>query len=186
MKSNSYTSNRKFGYFSAAGLLTSIVVANWVTTRYGFIPVGFGYQATAGTFAAGFALALRDGTQDLLGKRVMFAVIAAGAAVSYLIADPFIAAASVAAFVVAELVDFAVYTPLRNKSRLGDRRWAVAVGASSIAGALADTAIFLGIAFGWAAVTPAIAGQMLGKIWATVLYLAVGKMTAMKLGPYNG
>lgn len=185
MNNNNRVINRRIGYLLAAGLLISIVVANWVTTRYGFIPVGFGYQATAGTFAAGFALALRDGTQDLLGKRVMLVVIAVGAVISYLIADPFIALASVVAFAVAELVDFAVYTPLRNKSRLGDRRWAIAVGASSITGALADTVIFLGIAFGWAAVMPAIVGQMVGKLWATLLYLGVGKLASIKLGARN-
>ena len=169
---------RTTGLLSAALLLAAVVAANWATSTFGFVPVGFGFTATAGTFFAGFALALRDATQDLLGKRIMLAVIAVGAAVSYLIADPFIALASVVAFAVAELINFAVYTPLRNRSRLGDRRWASAVSASSLAGALADTVIFLAIAFGWAAVLPALAGQLVGKAWATVLYLLIGKAVA--------
>nr|WP_322002035.1 VUT family protein [Rhodococcus qingshengii] len=156
-------------------------MANWLTTRFGFVPVGFGFTATAGTFAAGFALAARDATQDLLGKPKMLAVIAIGAALSYIIADPFIATASAVAFAVAELLNFAVYTPLRNRSKLGDRRWMAAVSASSLIGALADTFIFLAIAFGWAAVLPALAGQLVGKAWATVAYLALGKIAALRV-----
>lgn len=166
------------GVASAAVLVGAVVVANWLTTRFGFVPVGFGLSATAGTFAAGFALAARDALQDLLGRRVMLAVLAVGAVLSFIVADPVIAVASAAAFVVAELLDFAVYTPLRTGSKLGGRRWAGAVGASSVVGAIADTAVFIGIAFGWAAVLPAMAGQLVGKLWATLLYLAVGKVIA--------
>jgi uncharacterized PurR-regulated membrane protein YhhQ (DUF165 family) len=101
-------------------------------------------------------------------------VIAAGAAVSYLVADPLIATASAAAFLLSEAVDLAVYTPLRKRSRAGDRRWASAVIASNLAGAAVDTVVFLALAFGWAAVLPAFAGQMVGKAWATVMYLLLG------------
>lgn len=174
-------SGQVLGYLSAAVLLCAVIVANWLTTRFGFVPVGFGFSATAGTFAAGFALAARDATQDLLGKPKMLAVIAIGAVLSYAIADPFIATASAVAFAIAELLNFAVYTPLRNRSKLGDRRWAAAVTASSLVGALADTFIFLAIAFGWAAVLPALAGQLVGKAWATAAYLALGKIASLSL-----
>ncbi|NCL73739.1 VUT family protein [Rhodococcus sp. YH1] len=170
--------HRTIGIASAAGLLASVVAANWTTTHYGFIPVGFGLTATAGTFAAGAALALRDATQDTLGTAGMLTVVAVATALSYLIADPSVAIASAAAFAVAELLNFAVYTPLRNRSKLGDRRWAAAVTSSSIAGALADTAVFLGIAFGAAAILPALAGQLVGKAWATIIYLVIGKGAA--------
>ena len=166
------------GLASAAALLASVVVANWVTTRFGFVPVGFGFMSTAGTFAAGFALAIRDSTQDLLGKKWMLATIGSGALVSYLIADPFIATASAAAFLIAELVDFTIYTPLREKSKLGDRRWAIAVVGSNLGSAVADTVVFLGIAFGTAAILPALVGQLVGKAWATLLYLLIGKAVA--------
>jgi uncharacterized PurR-regulated membrane protein YhhQ (DUF165 family) len=172
--------NRIAGLTSAAALLASIIIANWLTTRYGFVPVGFGLASTAGTFIAGFALALRDSTQDLLGKKWMLATIAVGALISYLIADPFIATASAAAFLIAELIDFTIYTPLRKKSKLGDRRWAAAVIASNVGSAIADTVVFLAIAFGWAAVLPAMAGQLVGKAWATVLYLIVGKAVSAR------
>lgn len=170
--------DRLAGSAAAVTLLVAIVVANWLTMRFGFIPVGFGFTATAGTFAAGFALAARDATQDLLGRRAMLGVLLVGVGISYLIADPMIALASAAAFAVSELLAFAVYSPIRSKAKLGGKRWAAAVGASSFVGAIADTAVFLTIAFGWAAVLPALAGQIVGKAWATVLYLALGKGVA--------
>lgn len=154
--------------------VASILAANWLTTHYGFIPVGFGLTATAGTFAAGFTLAARDLLQDLIGQwRVVLMILASGA-LSFALADPMIAVASAVAFTSAELLDMAVYSPIRERSRLGDRRWVAAVIASNVVGALADTALFLGIAFGAAAIAPAMTGQLVGKGWATVAYLLIG------------
>ena len=161
-----------------AVLLGSIILANWVTTDYGFIPVGFGLEATAGTFFAGFALASRDAIQDAWGRWPVVGVILAGTALSFAVSEPFIAIASATAFLVAELLNFAVYTPLRERANLGDRRWAVAVASSNVVGAIADTVLFLGIAFGAAAIMPALAGQLVGKTYATVLYLIIGAVGA--------
>lgn len=159
-------------------LLGSIIAANWVTTDYGFIPVGFGLEATAGTFLAGFALASRDAIQDTWGRWAVVGVILAGTALSFAVSEPFIAIASATAFGLAELLDFGVYTPLRAKSRLGDRRWAVAVASSNVVGAVTDTVVFLGIAFGAASIMPALPGQIVGKMYATILYLAIGAVAA--------
>ena len=169
------------GAVMSAGLFAGIVAANYATTRYGFVPVGFGLTATAGTFAAGVTLALRDGIQDTLGRRAVLAVIVAGAALSFAIADPTIAIASAAAFLLAELLNFAVYTPIRERARFGDKRWAVAVTSSNLVGAIVDTAVFIGIAFGAAAIMPAMAGQLVGKVWATVLYLVIGAVVGAVL-----
>lgn len=165
----------------SAGLFAGILVANWATTNFGFVPVGFGLAATAGTFAAGFTLALRDGIQDSLGRKAILWVIFAGTVLSFAIADPAIAVASGAAFLFAELLNFAIYTPLRERSSLGDKRWATAVVSSNLAGAVADTAIFIGIAFGMSAILPAMAGQLVGKAWATLIYLAVGGVAGVVL-----
>lgn len=167
---------RSVGVAMAAGFLAAVIAANWLTTNYGFVGVGFGYTATAGTFAAGFALALRDATQDTLGRWPMFATLAVGAGVSYFVADPHIAVASAVAFAVSELLDWAVYTPIRRGSRLGGKRWAAGVAASGAVGAVVDTVVFLSIAFGWAAVLPAMVGQLIGKTWATLVYLLLGKV----------
>lgn len=169
------------GTFAVVGFVGSVLVANYVTTRYGFVPVGFGLAATAGTYAAGFALALRDAIQDTLGRWAVVAAIALGAALSFLVSDPFIALASAAAFLVSELADFAVYTPLRRRSQLGDRRWAAAVLASNAAGAVVDSVIFLGIAFGAAAIAPALFGQFVGKGWVSLTYLLIGWVVSRAL-----
>ncbi|UVF61161.1 membrane protein [Arthrobacter phage Aoka] len=145
----------------AVGFLGCILAANVVTTHLGMVPVGFGLVATAGTYFAGLTFILRDALQDTAGKRWTIAVIALGAALSFLVADPFIALASAAAFGLAELADLAIYTPLRKHGYL---RAAIA---SNIAGAFVDTAVFLWIAgFPIAAAMP---GQMVGKLLVTAL-----------------
>lgn len=162
------------GGLAAIGLIGSAVVANYLTTRFGFVPVGFGLEATAGTFAAGFALGFRDLVQDLLGRIAVLVAIVVGAALSFLVADPMIAVASGVAFLLAELADLAVYTPLRRRGQIGGRRWSLAVGASNLVGAVVDTAVFLGIAFGWSTITaPVMAGQLVGKGWTTLALIAI-------------
>lgn len=166
------------GLFFAASVIGSLMLANWVTTDYGFIPVGFGLEATAGTFFAGIMLVSRDVVQDTIGRWAVLVIIVVGTGVSFTISAPAIAFASAIAFSIAELLDFAVYTPIRMRAKFGDRTWGLAVVASSIVGALADSVLFLSIAFGWEAVAPALAGQMVGKLWATLSYLVLGWLVA--------
>lgn len=157
-------------YLPLALFVLAAALANILTTRYGFVPVGFGYAATAGTYAAGFALVARDYTQDTLGLPGVAVAIALGAALSFLTADARIAAASAVAFALSEVLDACVYTPLRQ------RHWRTAIIASSIVGAIVDTAIFLGIAFGTAAVTwNALTGQLIGKVlWIAIPVALIG------------
>lgn len=66
---NSPTTRRvKVGIGAAVGLLACILAANFVTTRYGVVPVGLGLMATAGTYFAGITFVLRDAMQDAAGK----------------------------------------------------------------------------------------------------------------------
>lgn len=166
------------GIIAALLVMGALIAANWVTTDYGFIPVGFGLEATAGTLFAGVMLASRDAVQDALGRWAVVLIIVLGTALSFAISAPAIAIASALAFGFAELADFAVYTPIRSRAKFGDKRWAIAVVASNIVGALADTLIFLGVAFGAAAIMPALPGQMVGKLWATIAYLLLGWLFA--------
>jgi uncharacterized PurR-regulated membrane protein YhhQ (DUF165 family) len=156
-----------------AAFLACILAANYVTTAHGMVPVGFGLVATAGTYFAGLTFILRDSLQDVAGKRWTLAAIAAGAALSFLVADPFIALASAAAFGLAELADLAVYTPLRKRGYI---RAAIA---SNIVGAIVDT-----IAFLWIAGFPimaALPGQMVGKLLITAMVvLAVAIVRAAR------
>lgn len=166
------------GILAALALIGSLLAANWVTTDYGFIPVGFGFESTAGTLFAGVMLASRDAVQDALGRLFVLGLILLGTVVSFAVAAPAIAIASAVAFLTAETLDFAIYTPIRARAKFGNRRWAVAVVASNIVGAITDTVVFLGIAFGLAAIGPALPGQIVGKMWATVAYLLIGAVLA--------
>jgi uncharacterized PurR-regulated membrane protein YhhQ (DUF165 family) len=143
-----------------------IIAANWLTATYGLIPIGFGLMATAGTIAAGLALLLRDLVQDATGRLLVIALIITGAALSAWLANPALAIASGVAFLLSELADFAVYTPLRRRS------WTKAVIASNTVAAPIDTVIFLWLA-GFPLTWPVIAGQLVGKlVWATLLPVA--------------
>lgn len=144
---------------------TSITAANYLTARYGLVPVGFGLVTTAGTYAAGAALLLRDTVQDTLGRGWVLAGIALGAGLTYA-TSPALAIASAAAFLAAELADMAIYTPLRR------RGWARAVLASNAAGAVVDTLLFLLLA-GFPVTAATVSGQLVGKtLWATLLPVA--------------
>lgn len=138
----------------------AVVAANYATTEWGMVPVGFGLTATAGTYMIGLLLIVRDSLQDAAGKGAVFAAIAVGAGVSYLVADPFIATASVAAFALAESVDFLIYTPLR------ERGYIRAALASNIVGAVVDTFIFLWVA-GFPITHEGVSGQLVGKLTLT-------------------
>jgi uncharacterized PurR-regulated membrane protein YhhQ (DUF165 family) len=140
----------------------SIVVANYATSVFGLVPIGFGLAVTAGTFAAGAALILRDGLQVAAGRKWAVAAVVVGALLSYVLAEPFIAIASGIAFLVSELVDFAVFTPLRERSLPR------AVLVSSVVSAPVDTVLFLHIA-GFGVTWQAVLGQFIVK---TVMALA--------------
>jgi queuosine precursor transporter len=155
------------GVALAAGLgfLGCILAANYVTSTYGMVPVGFGLVATAGTYFAGLTFVLRDVLQDTAGKLATFGLIWAGAALSIWLADPRIAIASAAAFVLSELADLAVYTPLRR------RGYVRAAVASNAVGAVVDSLVFL-----WVAGFPildALAGQVVGKLLVTAAVVAL-------------
>lgn len=146
-----------------AGYIATIFTANWALVTFGLVPVGFGLLAPAGVYFAGLAFTLRDLTQETLGRRWTVAAILAGAVLSALVSPAF-AIASAAAFLVSELADFAVYTPLR------ERHWLGAVAASNGVGLVLDSALFLWLAFGS---LDFLAGQVVGKVEMTVLAVAL-------------
>lgn len=150
---------------ASASLLACILLANYVTSRFGVVPVGFGLMATAGTYFAGLTFVLRDFVQDSSGKRWTWALIVAGAILSFFLADPFIAVASATAFLASEAADLFVYTPLRRRGYIR------AALASNVVGAVVDTVIFLAIA-GFS-LQEAFAGQMVGKLVVTVAVVGI-------------
>ncbi len=116
-------------------------------------------RAPAGVHLACLAFTLRDLTQERLGRVPTLLAILAGAALSALVSPQF-ALASGSAFLLSELADFAVYTPLR------ERNWLGAVAASNLVGLVVDSALFLTLAFGS---LEFFGGQVVGKLWITAL-----------------
>jgi hypothetical protein len=141
----------------------TIVTANWASTHWSALLVG-AVAVPAGTLWAGATFTLRDLLHECLGGRGVLGAIAAGAGLSWLLATPQIAVASVLAFTASELVGSLVYGRLRAWSVLG------AVIGSNLAGLAIDSVLFVPLAFGSFAFVP---GQILGKTVATVLTVAV-------------
>lgn len=173
---------------AAVAFLSCILAANYVTTEYGMVPVGFGLMATAGTYFAGLTFVLRDTVQDTAGRLVTVALIVLGGGLSLALALTIfeanpnflppgvtpvsIALASGVAFLASEAADLLVYTPLRRRGYI---RAAVA---SNIVGAFVDTVLFLWIA-GFP-IRDAIAGQMVGKLAVTLVVVIA--VAAVRLG----
>ena len=163
-------------YFIA--FIACIPAANWMIGHLGtvclangpcLVPVwpwgrGGPLMAPSGVMMVGLALVLRDLVQRRLGRKVALMAIVAGAALSGAVAPPSLVMASTVAFLLSELADFAVYTPLQARGLV------LAVLASSVAGLIADSVLFLWLAFGN---LEFLAGQIIGKAWMVLLALSV-------------
>jgi uncharacterized PurR-regulated membrane protein YhhQ (DUF165 family) len=147
----------------------TIPAANWLIGHVGtmcqpngpcLVPVAPGLMAPSGVTMIGIALVLRDLVQRRLGVGVSAGAILAGAAISALLAPPSLVLASAVAFLLSEAADLAVYTPLAR------RRLIAAVVASSMAGLVVDSIVFLWLAFGS---LDFLVGQIVGKAWMVLL-----------------
>jgi queuosine precursor transporter len=148
-----------------------IVVANVVTSHFDQIPAGLGLLVPAGTYAAGITFGLRDSISDYGGRLLVVLSIATASVLSFVVADPAIAWASLAAFAVAEGADFLIYERMRSAGYV-----ILAVVASNTIGSLIDTTVFLGLA-PWPWSTAAFIGQLLVKaVWCTLIYLVLRKL----------
>ncbi len=119
-------------------------------------------MAPSGVSMIGIALVLRDLVQRRLGRMPALVAIVAGAALSGALAPPQLVVASTAAFFLSELADFAVFTPLQKRGLV------LAVLASAVVGLVADSILFLWLAFGS---LEFLEGQVLGKAWMVLLAL---------------
>jgi uncharacterized PurR-regulated membrane protein YhhQ (DUF165 family) len=163
----------------------TIPAANWMIGNVGtvcsatgpcLIPVAPGLMAPSGVLMIGAALVLRDLVQRRLGVEFGIAAIVAGAGISAAIAPASLVIASTAAFLLSELADFAIYTPLAR------RRLVAAVVASSMAGLVIDSIVFLWLAFGS---LDFLAGQIVGKSWMVLFaipFVAYLRRRDMRLG----
>jgi len=172
---------RKFeGVIYLVGFIVSIWLANWLLTHWGtvrfgdgpwlipvwpgeFTPSGNPVYAPSGVLAIGIGFTLRDLVQRRLGVKVVVVAVVVGALLSAAL-DTSLALASGMAFLIAEVLDLFVYTPLQRRSLIG------AVVASNIVGIVVDSIVFLTIAFGSLAL---LEGQIIGKAWMTLAAIPV-------------
>jgi queuosine precursor transporter len=148
----------------------TIPAANWLIGHVGtscagpqgpcVVPVAPGLMAPSGVMLVGVALVLRDLVQRRLGTMLSALAILFGSALSALLAPASLVIASATAFLLSEFADLAVYTPLAR------RRLVAAVVASSLAGLVVDSIVFLWLAFGS---LDFLAGQVVGKSWMVLL-----------------
>lgn len=162
---------RAEGLLALAAFTLCIPAANWLIGNVGtvcvpagpcLIPVAPGLMAPSGVLMIGLALVLRDLVQRRLGLPWVIGAILGGTALSGLLAPPALVAASAAAFLLGEVADLAVYTPLQR------RRLVLAVAASGLVGLVVDSVVFLWLAFGTLEFLP---GQVVGKLWMVLLAL---------------
>lgn len=158
-----------FAFFAA--YIACIPVANWMVGNVGtvcvpkgpcLVPVAPGLMAPSGVLLIGLALVLRDLVQRRLGVAYALGAIAIGAMMSGVVAPLPLILASTAAFLFSEIADFAVFTPLQKRGLIR------AVFISSVVGLVADSLIFLWLAFGS---LDFLAGQIVGKAWMVLLAL---------------
>jgi uncharacterized PurR-regulated membrane protein YhhQ (DUF165 family) len=165
---------KRIGIVSAVLFIGTVWFSNWLLTRYGVVSIGFGLVAPAGVFAVGLAFTLRDIVHRTLGRAAVVGCILAGCLLAYFIEANAtipggvvsIAVASAIAFICSELADLAVYTPIEESSFVG------AVAASNVVGAVADSALFLWLAFGGIG-AELFKGQVVGKLLMTAAALPV-------------
>jgi uncharacterized PurR-regulated membrane protein YhhQ (DUF165 family) len=161
------------GFAYLAGFAACIPLANWMVGNVGticvpngpcLIPVAPGIAAPSGVLVVGLALVLRDLVQRRLGRYWALAAIALGGILSATVAPASLIVASTAAFLLSELADFGVYTPLQRRGLV------LAVVASSMVGLVIDSIVFLYFAFGS---LEFLLPQIIGKAWMVLLSIPV-------------
>lgn len=160
------------GLLAAAGYISTIPLANWMIEHVGtmcipngpcVVPVWFGgIYCPSGSLMIGLALVLRDIVQRAYGAHISILAIGLGTAVAIAVAPAAVVLASATSFLLSELADFAVYTPLYRK------RFVLAVALSAVVGLVVDSVLFLTIAFGSLDLLP---GIILGKVWMVLVAL---------------
>lgn len=149
---------------SVAIYIGLIVAVNWSFSFLPMIPLHGDAVLPSAAFLVGFVFVARDFAQREIGHWVIAAMLVAGV-ISYFMADPFVAVASVAAFLISEFADWAVYTVTK-------RPFAQRILISSAVGTPLDSAVFLTIiGFGSiAGIAAMTAAKMVGAliVWQIV------------------
>lgn len=115
--------------------LAAIVAINFGFEHTSMVALPGGEVWPPMSLVVGLVFILRDYAQREIGHRVLLLMVA-GAALSYYLASPAIAAASLAAYILSETVDWALYTFARAS-------FMQRVAVSSLVSAPVDSVVFL-------------------------------------------
>lgn len=145
-------------YSNSFFYVAAIVVANVGFSYLPMVDLPFGGQLAPMSLLVGFVFVLRDMAQRQIGHKVLL-FMGVGVALSYLMADPFVAVASAVAFGISELIDWSVYTT--TKKPLRDR-----ILLSSTISTPIDSAIFMLMVgfFSWYGLATMVASKMIGAL----------------------
>ena len=147
-----------------------IVLVNWLFIVVQPVDMGGGEMWPPVALVVGLIFIARDFAQRVIGHWVLVAMLVAGV-LSYFLADPFVAYASVAAFAISELADWFVYSFTK-------RSFAQRILFSSALATPLDTIVFLGI-MGWLS-APAVLAMTASKLVGALIvwYLVRNRMEA--------
>lgn len=117
--------------------VSCIVLVNWLFAMVPPIALPGGEVWPPASLVVGFVFVIRDYAQRAIGHKVLLAM-AAGAGISYFMAGPEIAFASMAGFLAGEMLDWAMYT-------YTGRPFSQRILLSSLVGTPVDSAVFLAL-----------------------------------------
>jgi uncharacterized PurR-regulated membrane protein YhhQ (DUF165 family) len=145
-------------YFNTILYIAAIVAVNWAFIVVPPIPIPGGALWPPVSLLVGFVFVLRDFAQREIGHYVL-AAMGLGVVASYFMASPEVAMASATAFVISELVDWAVYSftgrPLSQRILF-----------SSLLATPIDSAVFLAMVgfFSWVGVIAMTVSKLAGAV----------------------
>ena len=151
-------------YKYTALYVAGIVAVNWAFTVVEPVVLPGGELWPPVSLGVGLIFVARDFAQREIGHRVLAAMLIGGM-LSYWMANPFVAIASVAAFLVGESADWAVYSFTK-------RPFAERVLLSSALGTPIDSIVFLAI-MGWFSVIGVVAMTVAKMLGALVVWYLV-------------
>jgi len=165
-------------YFSKRWLIgysyiLSIFLANLAVSYFGLVNL-FGLVFPAGALMIGLTFSLRDLVQREFGHKVWWFMIVStivttlsGVILSHLPIPLWkVALASAVAFIVSESIDWFVYTVMTKDILLR-------ITVSNIFSTIADSILFVGIAFGAWGLLPPVYGQAIVKYTSSLLVLPI-------------
>lgn len=135
---------KKHIIFSSIAMCVAVTVSN-ILVQYPVYWFDLNELLTYGAFTYPVAFLINDLTNRFYGptaaRRVVYVGFLTGCLVSWVLVTPRLALASSAAFLLGQLLDIVVFTPLRRKT------WWKAPLAAALVGSALDTVLFFAVAF---------------------------------------